>query len=235
MLIMLKWVPYKFDTWISPANEHWCLTDSKTSSTPLINELVDSYDVLQMPRCSSHYLGTRLWLGVSWRPTLALIRALRKHGNPALVHQLEKVLNGSSWSPLRRAAVFGGSTACPRCGTLEAGALHEYWECPCNSDIAEPAVQNTQIHITQAYYESAHVPCLWLRGILPNSLDPYIPPCVDYDKNIHTHPTDPPVAVWPGGQYFGDGSGGEHTSHPDLRRGGVGLACYDSANLFLFP
>ena len=92
--------------------------------------LLDSYDVLQMPRCSHHYLGTGLGLGISWRPTLALIRTLRKYGNPALVYQLEKVLNGSSWSPTRRAAFFGCGTTCPRCGALDAGALHEYWECP---------------------------------------------------------------------------------------------------------
>jgi len=150
------------------------------------------------------------------------------------VFQLEKVLNGACFSPLRGATTFGGSTACPRCGKLEADALHEYWECPANSNINEAAIHKTQIHITQAHYESVHYPCLWLRGILPQALAVPIPPCSDYDKLIHTYSSQPPLATWPGGQYFGDGSGGEYTSHPELRRCGVGLACYDHANQLLF-
>ena len=147
---------------------------------------------------------------------------------------MEKIINGACYSPLRRASIFGGSTACPRCGKLEADALHEYWECPANSDISDLAVQKTQIHITQAYYESAHFPCLWLRGILPTSLVIHIPACAEYDRQSHTYNTEPPVTIWPGGQYFGDGSGGEHTSDPYLRRCGVGLACYDDGNNLLF-
>jgi len=188
-----------------------------------------------MARCSSHYLGTGLWLGIVWAPTLALLRSLRKYNNTKLTFHLEKILNGSCYSPLRRATVFGGSTACPRCGHLEADALHEYWECPANSDINVAAIQKTQIHITQAYYEAAHFPCLWLRGILPKALATFIPPCADFDSNLHRYPPVPHMdGGWPGGHYFGDGSGGEYTSHPDLRRCGVGLAGYDTnRDLFL--
>ena len=62
----------------------------------------------------------------------------------------------------------------------------------------------------------------------------HIPACAEYDRHSHTYNTEPPVTIWPGGQYFGDGSGGEHTSDPYLRRCGVGLACYDDGNNLLF-
>ena len=50
----------------------------------------------------------------------------------------------------------------------------------------------------------------------------------------HVTFTDRLFDVWPSGQYFGDGSGGEFTSYPSLIRCGTGLVCYDASCSYVF-
>jgi hypothetical protein len=70
---------------------------------------------------------------------------------------------------------------------------------------------------------------MWLRGILPSDTilpTPPLPPTED--AIIHTiNDNSYPLPNWESGIYYGDGSGGEFSSFPLIRRCGVGLCSID--------
>lgn len=66
------------------------------------------------------------------------------------------------------------------------------------------------------------LPCLWLHGIIPESLTAVsdeFPP----SRNTNIVNVTPDDCQWSSGTYYGDASGCEHTMYPKLRRIGVGL------------
>ena len=93
-------------------------------------------------------------------------------------------------------------------------ALHSFWLCPRNADIEDEAVQKTQHLVAAAARRAEELPCLWLRGILPQNLtitDPdnkYVP-----TEELVFHAVNPETSDWNSGVYYGDASGGEFTSY----------------------
>ena len=85
----------------------------------------------------------------------------------------------------------------------------------------------------RAVQQSAQLPCFWLRGLMPSHLC-----ALDAE---HKPPTElsvryygPEYPSWGSGTYYGDGSGGEFTSHPSIRRCGVGIAKINESNELVF-
>jgi len=75
----------------------------------------------------------------------------------------------------------------------------------------------------EAVSKADDMPCLWLRGILPQSLmaidEAHLP-----TNHIVAKYTNEPDGQWQSGTYYGDASGGEFTEYPELRRCGCGVA-----------
>ena len=111
-------------------------------------------------------------------------------------------------------------------GAVET-SLHTFWECPANDLIEDSSVTSTKYLERAAFANAAEQPCFWLRGLLPESLlrlDDISPPVEQCTVTLH----GPDIPLWNSGTYYGDGSGGQYTSHPSIRRCGVGLVAVNN-------
>ena len=98
-----------------------------------------------------------------------------------------------------------------RCGAEVETSLHTFWTCPANNNLTEEEVTSTQGLIPAAERQANIMPCFWLRGLMPDHMsyiedEPTTQLIVTYDG--------PGQPSWGSGTYYGDGSGGEFTSHP---------------------
>ena len=127
---------------------------------------------------------------------------------------------------------------CHGCGVRDSD-LHTFWLCPANSHIVDKKVSSTNKLIPTAVLGCDLLPCLWLRGLLPNPLtvvsDEHLPSeelKVYYTQ--YTDVTNPVEFTVTSGTYYGDASGGKFSSYPSLRRCGVGLVHtkFDSIRIF---
>ena len=135
---------------------------------------------------------------------------------------LELFMVGGYWSNLRFSqARPNSSPRCERCGAEIEDDHHLIWECPANADIPSPHILASQYLVAQSRTGAETHQCLWLRGLLPSSIVPNNTPCVEQDE-LH-FVGDRPTGMWPGGLYFSDCSGGQHSAIPLLRRCGVGV------------
>ena len=93
--------------------------------------------------------------------------------------------------------------------------LHCYWECPANSQLGLPNIDNSALLAPRAVAESVQYPRLWFRGLLPRSsmIEIHFPFNELYISNI-----DRVKVGWGSGNYYGDAAGGEYTSYNDLIR-----------------
>lgn len=88
-------------------------------------------------------------------------------------------------------------------------------------------VASSQHLRSKAEQEHSLYPCLWLRGIQPLQLV-----TIEYPLPTRRHIAYrgcPPEGEWPGGEYYGDGSGGRYNKYLTLRRVGVGIVKYSAS------
>ena len=79
------------------------------------------------------------------------------------------------------------------------------------------------------------MPFLWLRGILPEGSVNIENKHAPTDKySFHPELNVPELGAWPSGNYYGDGSGGEYSSYPNVGRCGIGIAYLDFAGNYMF-
>ena len=110
------------------------------------------------------------------------------------------------------------------CKAEVGSPLHMWWTCPCLAALDDAAVQQTQKWVPTAQAEAVSLACFWFRGLLPQNLvDQYVkvPPPDEVSARLIG---DLPVGGWPSGSYYTDGSGGDFSSLPTLRRVGSGVA-----------
>ena len=132
-------------------------------------------------------------------------------------------LANATWTNVRRYMKGLSDTAlCPRCGLCWESMKHRLWKCRCNEQLDIPAVRDTQYLIARADYESFDFQCFWYRGLPPKEW--YKLPSTDFE---------PTFSAWGSlqgfitdGKFGTDGSGGDHTANPRLRRCSWGLVHY---------
>ena len=98
--------------------------------------------------------------------------------------------------------------------------MHCIWLCPCNHNIDDDNIRNSEYLIKSAKFSVSQQPCLWLRGILPANKIQVPDDESLVTESIHTIIGDPILIE--SGTYYGDASGGTYTKYPEIRR--VGLA-----------
>ena len=105
--------------------------------------------------------------GIDWDITLSLYRSFESTAQHAATRALEAIVFAGSW-PAERIHEVNEQvpSLCPRCGDQESD-LHTWWVCPSNAHLELPEVEATQKLRSRAREQYTHVPCLWLRGILP--------------------------------------------------------------------
>ncbi len=140
-----------------------------------------------------------------------------------MIGALETVLAGACW-PLSRVqkAYPDTNPVCVRCGLEREDAFHTFWGCNCNDDIDDTRVQDSQYLLDRAQRGCIENPSLWLRGLAP--ADFLTVSRSDIPLVLALHVEGSPPECWPSGTYYGDGSGGDFSDYPELRRCGVGVA-----------
>jgi len=137
---------------------------------------------------------------------------------------LESILSAATWPGERVNSIYPFiSPTCSRCNAATDSALHCFWQCPANANITDDAVLNTQSLVSEAVAKAGTMPCLWLRGVLPQSLTTISREYLPSNDIVIKYENDPD-GQWRSGTYYGDASGGEFTSYPELRRCGCGVA-----------
>ena len=191
---------------------------------------------LDLKAAASHYNGKGIENGIDVDSTLRALRGLKdnKPHHYQLKCSIESVLAASTWPAARVNEIHNSfPSVCPRCDICEETALHAFWQCQANANIDEESVSSSQCLCERATVDSLDIPCLWLRGILPDHLTnidaSHRPP-----DELHAHFINPESCVWSSGVYYGDASGGEHTSFPKLRRVGCGIASIDEHGALSF-
>lgn len=189
----------------------------------------------QLVRASKHYNGYGIQLGIDWETTLRYVRTLRKI--PSEYPQqaaLETIMCAACWPAQRIHESYPSfPVICPRCNLASESDLHVFWMCPANAAIEDAAVSSTQALIPQAVFEASSKPCMWLRGLLPSStILPSLPsPPIDNININRANDNSYPLPNWDSGVYYGDGSGGQYSSFPPVRRCGVGLCSIDGNSI----
>ena len=108
--------------------------------------------------------------------------------------------------------------------------LHTYWTCPCNDNIDDEAVTNSNKYKDKAIRESISLPCLWLRGILPAHFTYVDTTDIPLTRVFHYTGISPTKGVWPSGRHWGGARGGgrRYTRYPSPRRRGCSVASVNS-------
>ena len=234
-----KWIDPKGEEWVVDMNAH------KAQFKFILKEITTSVTSKLWLDASKFFLGKGLQGGVDWHGTTALLKQLRciessTSGNPHLdvdeflessnenwpdraLSWLELFLCGGYWPASRAAASLSHvPPRCPRCHAACEDAFHLIWTCPANARIDSAHIRDSQSLIQQAREGKDEYPCVWLRGLLPLALLPNNTPFPAHD--ILDLVGSPPLDAWPSGKYYTDGSGGEYSDIPALRRCAFGIA-----------
>ena len=211
ILLAAKWMPYSPNRWVDPQGDHW-LIDPEANSQVVSTAIIKDLHQLQLPRASGHYDGLGIQGGINWEYTLRFVRTLRlKPIHYCIQAALETVMCAACW-PAQRIHDINNqfSPICPRCLNGPETSTHTFWECKANEEIDDEAVTSTHSLAQTAILRAKELPCLWLRGLLPESLldTDAIPPPSDL-PNLQF--IGNPNLIWKDCIYYGDGSGGQFT------------------------
>ena len=237
--------------WEDPSGQVWT-PDLSMQKEPFLQLVEDFATNLVWRAAATGWCGKGLESGVDWTATLSLyqhISMLNKstadEEREALVDEpsmewqadlwlptasswLELFLTGGYWPQQRLASIHQHvSDQCTRCNAAVESAFHLIWECPCNGDIRDARVVDSQPLIFEARRSAHEFPCLWLRGLLPKELVAISTPFAIREDLQFVKSA--PVGLWPSGHYHTDASGGIYSSLPLIRRCGIGIAfvCQD--------
>ena len=108
---------------------------------------------------------------VDFNATLALYRSKAFSKDYPRKAALDTVVVGARWPGERvKEAHPESSDVCLRCGNAAETDLHVLWRSPCNDNIDDDTIKQTDKYTDRAVVEHVAMPCLWLRGIVPSYL-----------------------------------------------------------------
>jgi len=236
ILVKAGWEPFAYNLWTDDEGATWTMTSRLFSPNIVSAALAKSYLALDLRRAETHYNGQGIKNGIDFEATLIVLRSLgnKRDHDYQLKCALESVISAAVW-PAARVHMINPSfsSCCPRCSAVAETCLHTYWECPGNGNIDHQYVIDTQYLCNRAIANAVALPCLWLRGILPDhftQVEKAHEPSIMLSITI----VSPENVIWNSGTYYGDASGGIHTQYPKLRRVGVGLARINPDNTLSF-
>ena len=78
LLFRLNWNPQHIDVWATPQGKPYKFDAANNNITPLLHDIIDSYNKLPYGRAAKHYDGGGMEHGVEWGYTLSLVHSMRK-------------------------------------------------------------------------------------------------------------------------------------------------------------
>ena len=228
-LLDLGWDPLGPLNWIDFEGTEWFLDPcDPVLSTQFTQHLLRQVELHLWKRASAHHLGKGLEQGADWTVTLKKLKGYSSHELYCQHAALLIIAQGAVWEPGRVAA---GSNLppppCEHCGQAHSW-FHAVWECPHTKKMDDPRIQMTNHLCEQAKQGHEHLPCLWLRGLVPWDWTwGKTQACEVTQQFVTVGPWLALPSRWqlPRNAIAGtDGSGGEHSNDPRLRRVAWGLA-----------
>ena len=246
LLLTFGWQPTSLLIWTDPQNATWHLEVGKPAPlSVIIDNIMSCFHAQQAVKATLHRNGAGLLTGADWDITLAPLRSTPKKDSdgdkqpldsmkyhPRRKAALETLMAAATWPLQRVHEAYPHIQPFCKCGQIEDD-FHCLWLCYLLTNLEHKEatdIHDTQNLIPQARLEVHQYPCYWLRGIMPKEFT--TPEHQFAPTEDHVFQWDPVVqqapspSNWPGGTYFGDGSGGFFTKYPTLRRCGVGVAYY---------
>ena len=233
-LMDLQWVPLEPLRWQDPQGHLWEVFPSEQGAVQQMRAVLtlSAERTVWYKRASKHYAALGLESGVDWFPIRAELCHMKRQGVVLLAGGLEMVAQGALWPAQRRVqAGYGIDQTCPYCGGVET-LLHQLWECPRLQQFADKAIRSTQCLVDEAIRGSATHSGFWLRGLTPypwtlGTLQDFLgdaqPLCIKTGAFLAPGVLQLKAGAWAAS----DGSGGNFSRDPRLRRCGVGLALFE--------
>ena len=153
------------DRWVSPDNVEYHMADLDVPSHLIIFDIVDSYNNMKLKQASKHRNGGGIENGIDNNTTFSLMAKNKFKINYQKYSALETIFAGAAWPNIRVKEAY------PSVSAPETD-LHVYWQRPCNYDIDDEAIEQSNKYIDNAMMHAEDRPCLWLRGIMPKSYTP---------------------------------------------------------------
>ena len=233
-LLDLGWDPACPDRWDAPSGAAMELVDDVFEPSIVRAFVQAECDVTQLIAASKGNLAQGMKGGVHWpiaRRTLAKLQ--RQKQGTMKAGLLRTVMAGGLW-PRCRSKEHGyniDSTDCLLCGEKGADTIyHRCWECEVVVQSDLPAIKKSNHLRGRAKYEAHINPALWLRALpllseIRFPAAPLAEGAAWMVEGAGQIPTDARgKEALDGYVVYLDESGGTHSSTPELRRAGWGLA-----------
>ena len=125
---------------------------------------------MKLKHASTHRNGRGIEVGVDFNTTFSLMATKKFKSNYPKYAALETILAAATWPNERVNEAYPEiPSTCSRCGLEPETDLHVFWQCPCNNNIDDDAIRDSDKYIDAAILHAEDKPCLWLRGIMPIS------------------------------------------------------------------
>ena len=241
-LIDAQWQPVTSRHWVAPDGEEWAvgLTDNERGTvwdpTDFLSKITETLNKQLWSRAAQHYNGKGLEGGADAYGLRLHVSKLRKQGRHDYAGALVNVATAAAWTrqriadlpsqalKLSDADAFEAAITCKRCGLAPETDFHRIWKCKANCELKECKKSVDLVRRAESGVDK--LPCLWLRGIVPASWTTDIIPT----PPTTTEATEENLGatIGPAGKVTsnnserllgcGDGSGGNKSSDPRLRR-----------------
>ena len=138
--------------WYDHSGKDWRVAKVGGQTRHVIHKLVDDYNANRLRHIDDHHNAAGIAEGIDFPATLAVLYSKRVRGNPSLKGAVETVLTAGCWTAQRIHDLVSTEypVVCPRCGQDAETDLHWIYTCPCNADICDDLVLNTQDLVPEA-------------------------------------------------------------------------------------
>ena len=222
VLVELGWWPAQAARWRDNFGDEWEVADARYTPA-FLRHLAKHAELRLWVKAASHHCGGGLERGVDLVVTKRHLEGLLQREEFGLHGMLATILSAGLWTRQRKhRAGLVDSPTCPRCGAADEDEAHMFWSCSENGSIEDIRVTSTQHLAGEAL--RGHFPCFWMRGLLPQDWVDAEAPDVGPLKAWVLHPGLGFGCGEEVSTVFTDGSGGEYSSEPRLRRCGWSLA-----------
>ena len=224
-LLDLGWSPVAPDHWKEPGDDGLWWQFTGLGDFKRFHDAVARTAMAPLWRkAAEHMSGKGMENGADFFILKKHLLHYQKKGMDDCHQALQVIAAGACWPRTRKLeAGLLGSATCVRCGHPAEDDTHFFWGCEKNSELRPKEVCKTQYLCGRAL--ASQNKAFWNRGIVTPSMYPVLPEPSD-DPDVFLLGSN--AAFSKAHRFFLDGSGGEQSSDPRLRRTGWGAAVVDT-------
>ena len=229
LVLMMRsygWEVVAPDLWIDPRGGRWQPTEQALNMDMFLDDFAQDIEAVLWTKAAVHWQGQGLQNGGPDQWTLQRVLSRARSQDMKAYNLMVKIAGGGCWTKQRCHDQLACKPCplCPRCREAAETDFHRWWECPANQElkIHDPEAFSTAVSMLAFRYAS-EFPCWVARGLLPASLTTPPPPADIMEGTFSPSPTGTRKTWTCVQEAFTDGSGGQHSADPRLRRCGWGF------------